>query len=535
MGEASLWGLALGEQCPEASEEIWGWIVYPLLMLYSFYILAQICDGHLTTALEFIVDRIQMSEDVAGATFLAMASSAPELFTSIISTFVLESASGVGNILGSAVFNLLVIIGVVPIFSGQSSLRIWWYPTARDSFFYVIAILEVFLVMLDSKVYWWEGLIMTLSYLLYTLYFTQNERIIRRLGLTPPGQQKAENAGGEGQGGKSANSSDNEVAVADVGNDRDTSGRTGTGDTGGTESEVSTEEILEVGAAKPKDCRGDNRGQSKNSNASLGSNEAANRPPESSSSRNSFTLKGMSKPQAQDKGSCKVFPEPASDSHPSPPGPPEDVSGQLAPVLPSAPGAKERGDEEAEDKGENEEGKGWCRWEPVMMLINMTMPTRSEYMFSLFGLCCLWIGIFTYFAVDASTRLGCMMNLDHEVMGLVVLAAGTSVPDAMGSIAVAKDGLGDMAVANAVGSNTFDILLGLGLPWFVWALAKGEPIVFKTQHLFFAIGVLFVCLVGYLAILIGNGWMLTRKMGLFLLFSYSVVIFLILMRYYGHI
>ena len=28
-------------------------------------------------------------------------------------------------------------------------------------------------------------------------------------------------------------------------------------------------------------------------------------------------------------------------------------------------------------------------------------------------------------------------------------------------------GFGDMAVANAVGSNTFDVLVGLGVPWLV--------------------------------------------------------------------
>mmetsp|Transcript_12344 Transcript_12344/g.31144 ORF Transcript_12344/g.31144 Transcript_12344/m.31144 type:complete len:174 (+) Transcript_12344:781-1302(+) len=173
-----------------------------------------------------------------------------------------------------------------------------------------------------------------------------------------------------------------------------------------------------------------------------------------------------------------------------------------------------------------------------MMLIDATMPNRPERLYSLFALCCVWIGIFTYFAVDASTRLGCLMGLDETVMGLIVLAAGTSVPDAMGSIAVAKDGMGDMAVANAVGSNTFDILLGLGFPWFIWATFKGEPIHFTAdsiKHLNFAIAILCTCLVGYLCIIVGNRWTLTKNVGFFLLFSYVFVIFLILMRYWGHI
>merc|ERR1711998_526732 len=44
---------------------------------------------------------------------------------------------------------------------------------------------------------------------------------------------------------------------------------------------------------------------------------------------------------------------------------------------------------------------------------------------------------------------------------------GTSIPDALGSISVAQDGEGDTAVSNAVGSNVFDICIGLGLPWFI--------------------------------------------------------------------
>jgi Ca2+/Na+ antiporter len=47
----------------------------------------------------------------------------------------------------------------------------------------------------------------------------------------------------------------------------------------------------------------------------------------------------------------------------------------------------------------------------------------------------------------------------------VVIAAGTSVPDALSSILVAKNGQGDMAVANVLGSNVFNIFMGLGLPW----------------------------------------------------------------------
>jgi Ca2+/Na+ antiporter len=50
---------------------------------------------------------LNLSEDVAGATFMAIATSTPELFINIIGTFITESDLGLGTIVGSAVFNIL--------------------------------------------------------------------------------------------------------------------------------------------------------------------------------------------------------------------------------------------------------------------------------------------------------------------------------------------------------------------------------------------------------------------------------------------
>merc|ERR1719272_2047699 len=61
-----------------------------------------------------------------------------------------------------------------------------------------------------------------------------------------------------------------------------------------------------------------------------------------------------------------------------------------------------------------------------------------------------------------------------SIFWIGVLSAGTSVPDAIGSLLVARDGQGDMAVSNAIGSNLFDILLGLGLPWMLGTLIFPE-------------------------------------------------------------
>ena len=52
-------------------------------------------------------------------------------------------------------------------------------------------------------------------------------------------------------------------------------------------------------------------------------------------------------------------------------------------------------------------------------------------------------------------------------MGLTVTAAGTSLPNLFASLIVAKQGLGNMSVSNAFGSNTFNIFVALAFPWSV--------------------------------------------------------------------
>ena len=56
--------------------------------------------------------------------------------------------------------------------------------------------------------------------------------------------------------------------------------------------------------------------------------------------------------------------------------------------------------------------------------------------------------------------VGDCFNVPPEVMGLTFLAAGTSIPDLITSVLVARKGFGDMAVSSSVGSNIFDVAVG---------------------------------------------------------------------------
>lgn len=71
-------------------------------------------------------------------------------------------------------------------------------------------------------------------------------------------------------------------------------------------------------------------------------------------------------------------------------------------------------------------------------------------------------------------------------MGLTFLSIGVTLPDIVSSLLVVRKGFGDMAVCNALGSNIFEILVGLGLPWLIKTavIEPGIPILVESKGLF---------------------------------------------------
>merc|ERR1711988_1343602 len=123
-------------------------IILILGVLYMFWGLAIVCDDFFVASPEVISEELYLSEDVAGATFMAAGSSAPELFTSIMGVFAVHSDVGIGTIVGSAVFNLCCIIGGTALFT-PFVLKIDWKPITRDTLFYGMAIALMIYVLND--------------------------------------------------------------------------------------------------------------------------------------------------------------------------------------------------------------------------------------------------------------------------------------------------------------------------------------------------------------------------------------------------
>ena len=77
-----------------------GVVLYFFVVFYTFLGLAVICDNYFCESLERISTALKLSDDVAGATFMAAGSSAPELFTSVVTVLITGGSEGLGTIAG---------------------------------------------------------------------------------------------------------------------------------------------------------------------------------------------------------------------------------------------------------------------------------------------------------------------------------------------------------------------------------------------------------------------------------------------------
>lgn len=117
-----------------------GIILHIIGTVYMLIGLNTVCDVYFCGALDEMVEKWQVQPDVAGATFMAAGGSAPELFTSIIGACGVESDVGFGTIVGSAVFNVLAVIGCCGMVAQQPIALSWW-PLFRDCSFYIFGLL----------------------------------------------------------------------------------------------------------------------------------------------------------------------------------------------------------------------------------------------------------------------------------------------------------------------------------------------------------------------------------------------------------
>ncbi|XP_042321420.1 sodium/potassium/calcium exchanger 3 isoform X2 [Sceloporus undulatus] len=482
-------------------------VLHAFCAVYMFYALAIVCDDFFVPSLEKICERLHLSEDVAGATFMAAGSSAPELFTSVIGVFITKGDVGVGTIVGSAVFNILCIIGVCGLFAGQVVALSAW-SLLRDSTYYTFSIVALILIIYDEKVYWWESLILVLMYVIYILIMKFNASLQHIF------ERRTKNAT------NMVNGLANNTEMDDNSNCDATVVLLKKGNFHRKASVIMVDELL---SAYPH--------QLSFSEAGLRIMITSHFPPRTRLSMASRMLinerQRLINSRVYTNGESEVaIKVPVKHTVENGSGPSNSadrgangtrrdeeaaVTGNETENETDDNENNENDEEEEEEEEEDNDGPytpfdppsgvvevlKWLFTWPLSLLLYFTVPNcnkpRWEKWFLVtFAASTIWIAAFSYIMVWMVTIIGYTLGIPDVIMGITFLAAGTSVPDCMASLIVARQGMGDMAVSNSIGSNVFDILIGLGLPWSLQTLAinYGSSIQLNSRGLIYSVALL---------------------------------------------
>ncbi|XP_030637857.1 sodium/potassium/calcium exchanger 3-like [Chanos chanos] len=492
-----------------------------------FCALALVCDDYFVPSLEKICERLHLSEDVAGATFMAAGSSAPELFTSIIGVFITKGDVGVGTIVGSAVFNILCIIGVCGFFAGQA-VRLSHWTLLRDSAFYTLSIAALIAFIHDEEVSWVESLVLILMYLVYILIMKFNSRVQRYFERGRRCTRSLAN-GTAGSGDVEENMHDSSAHCRP--------------------SVLMVDELL---CAYPHRFSLSEAGMrvmitnhfSPRTRLSMASRmliserqrlintrlcSAGDAEMQAGIAERRSLENGVGVAERSANGRCHCERRREEEGRGKETGNENEDN--------------ENNENDGEEEGEGDEGPfvpfavpagvcsklKWLGLWPLCFLLYFTVPNcakpRWENWFMItFLTATLWIAGLSYIMVWMVTVIGYTLGIPDVIMGITFLAAGTSVPDCMASLIVARQGMGDMAISNSIGSNVFDILVGLGLPWVLQTLAidYGSTIHLNSRGLVFSVGLLLASVFFAVLGVHLNHWTLNRKLGSACLLLYAV-------------
>ncbi|KAM5258011.1 sodium/potassium/calcium exchanger 2 isoform 1-T1 [Hipposideros larvatus] len=511
-------------------------VLHVIGMIYMFIALAIVCDEFFVPSLTVITEKLGISDDVAGATFMAAGGSAPELFTSLIGVFIAHSNVGIGTIVGSAVFNILFVIGMCALFS-REILNLTWWPLFRDVSFYIVDLIMLIIFFLDNVIMWWESLLLLTAYFAYVIFMKFNvqvEKCVKQMinrnkvvkVTAPEAQAKPSTARDKDEqalpskprlqrGGSSASLHNSLMrnsifqlmihTLDPLAEELGSYGKLKYYDTMTEEGRFREKASILHKIAKKK-CQVDENERQ---------NGAANH---------------VEKIELPNSTSTEVEMTPSSDTS-------EPIqNGNLSHSIEAA--ETQQTTETAEDEDDQPLSLAWPSNPrkqvtflivlPIVFPLWVTLPdvrkpsARKFFPITFFG-AITWIAIFSYLMVWWAHQVGETIGISEEIMGLTILAAGTSIPDLITSVIVARKGLGDMAVSSSVGSNIFDITVGLPLPWLLFTIIhRFQPVAVSSNGLFCAIVLLFIMLLFVILSIALCKWRMNKVLGFIMFGLYFV-------------
>lgn len=174
------------------------------------------------------------------------------------------------------------------------------------------------------------------------------------------------------------------------------------------------------------------------------------------------------------------------------------------------------------EEEDDEDDPSWKRYlKPIDYVLHKIFPSKEHYYLNFFISVAL-IALLSWVLVESAVVISESIGIPKYIIALTVLAFGTSVPDMMSSIIVAKQGRGGMAISNALGSNIFDILIGLGVPWILIIWIKGVDVNVMGSNITSHILILLASVIGMLIIFLITKWHVNKIVGSIFLGSYFI-------------
>jgi K+-dependent Na+/Ca+ exchanger-like protein len=370
------------------------------ILLACFYFLARIIDDLFLDSLDNISKTLKLTPSIAGATIMAFGTSAPEISTTLFALFLTGAnpATGLGTVVGSAIFQILVVIGFAAL---VKTAYLDWKPVIRDGVVYAISVALLIFVVQDNFVTFEEALLLVGGYVVYLIFLFLWTFFVTEEDDISPIERVEQNIDRKGK----------------------------------IEDELSDEPITtEV-------------------------NKLMHR--FSGSKFPDYIKVVLTRLNRPFNRLFRSFP---------------DV----------------------------DEKPGW------------TMPL---FLISLAG-----IGLGSYFMVFSGERLAGNLGIPPTIVALTILAGGTSVPELIASAIVSKEGRGDMAISNAIGSNTFDILISLGLPLLLFTAMSGTAPEVGSENIVSSVILLFATVIAVLGLLVMQKFKAGKKFGIVLLTAYVLYV-----------
>lgn len=602
--------------CPEGITPKAMVIVLVIFVLWLFVGLAIVADDFFVPALDLIAEIYNIPPDVAGATLMAAGGSSPELFASGVGTF-LRSSVGFGAIVGSAVFNVLFVVGVCAIVT-KTPMQLTWYPMMRDSLYYcfVLVLLAIFVGASSPKyISWWEALLLHAMYWLYVYIMYNNTYLFNYFNnIKSSHSSSKKNVGIDSQQieiqlidenpmynavrpGETVVRfnfpsafrqsvftlmTSNKPLTATVGThlvnklngsideifsriDKSKDGCIDKSelkclfmDLGCSHDDDAVDKVMkdldlnhdgwidleeftkwyivssERAEANLRDCFNE---IDKDKNGSLSKDEIKevlkrfNSDPKSISDgeidnavEEMYNPHGLNESETNfcidssitfqqfsewfkksdlmklSKAACDQLVEEVEGINIYPPK--ELTFKTLFWYLITIP-------------------QVFCFWATIP---DIRKPGNSKYVFTSFFVCLGWFGLISYFMVKSVEIIGATIGIPSFLMGLTFLAMGTSVPDMLSAVIVANQGEGDKAVSSSIGSNVFDICVGLAFPWLLFWITYQEDVYISADGVALSIVVLLVCLGVLIFTLWYRKWLLPKSSGYFFIVVYFLFV-----------